>query len=566
MGIRSARKDEEEGFMHIETNMDRRSFLKGALATAGAGVLAGAGLSGCSPAGNGSSSEQAQSEEGATSQAALGKDSIERKEGSETREADAVVVGAGAAGLMAALALTRAGKHVIVVEKGANAFMSNFSVCGGPAACETKLQEEEGETVTLDTLFNYMYDFSRSGVNGKLLRGSLACTSDALNTMIDLGIKMSLWPDVYGNGFRARHYLEDEGEDRVQPIVDEIEGAGGEFMYSAAGQKIIMENGTVAGLQTESGVDVKAPCVVVCTGGFLGSEALQRRFFNTPVFALGNTMSDGTGIAMVVDAGGALDRNFAIGGNECGAVSQYTEGWPFDEEWHNLNEHYGYWLFGGLYTDTSGERFIDEKKIADYPLAIGGEASVRAGKCYVVMDDDYYQGVQEQGIYAYLGKPESWASGEEADFYSPTKENAETHLQQAIDQGWARKADTVAELAQAFNLANLEETVEEYNKYCDEGKDEEFGKDPAFLKPVKKAPFYIFEYVPSAWTTIGGVKVDSCARAVDSDNNAIPGLYVAGVDQGSAYSMPYYTNPGACVGIALGSGMYAGQNAAEYLG
>lgn len=95
--------------------------------------------------------------------------------------------------------------------------MSNFAMCGGPAACETKLQEQEGETVTLDTLFGYMYDFSRASVNGALLRNCLAGTSEALNAMIDLGMPMSLWPDVYGNGFRARHYLESEGEERVAP-------------------------------------------------------------------------------------------------------------------------------------------------------------------------------------------------------------------------------------------------------------------------------------------------------------------------------------------------------------
>lgn len=65
------------------------------------------------------------------------------------------------------------------------------------------------------------------------------------------------------------------------------------------------------------------------------------------------------GINMVLDAGGALDRNFAVLGNECGAVSAATTGSPFTEDWHNVNEHYGYWLFGGLYTDTAaGKRLV----------------------------------------------------------------------------------------------------------------------------------------------------------------------------------------------------------------
>ena len=463
---------------------------------------------------------------------------------------------------MAALKLGEAGKKVIVVEKAPSASMSNFSMCGGPAACETKLQEQEGETVTLDTLFGYMYDFSRTSVNGALLRNCVAGTSDALNSMIDLGIPMSLWPDVYGNGFRARHYLESEGEERVAPLVQAIEAAGGEFLYSAGGEKIIMEDGAVRGLQTDKGVDVLAPNVVVCTGGFLGGKDMQMQVFNTPVFSLGNSLSDGAGINMVLDAGGALDRNFAILGNECGAVAAATQGSPFTEDWHNVNEHYGYWLFGGLYTDTAGERFIDEGRIAEFPLAIGGEALVRAGKAYVVMDSDYYEGVLGDGIFAYLGEPASWASGAEADYYKTTPENAETHLQQAIDEGWGCKADTVAELAEKFSLDALEATVERYNGFCEAGVDSDFGKDAAFLKPVKTAPFYAFEYVPSAWGTNGGVKVDSHLRAMDAENNPIPGLYVAGVDQGSAYCVPYYTNPGASVGLALGSGVYVAKEIA----
>ena len=114
-----------------------------------------------------------------------------------TYDADVVIAGAGAAGLMAALNLSRAGKKVIVLECSANANGSNFSMCGGPAACETKMQKEENEWVSLDTLFTHMYNFTNTAVNGRLLRKVLACTGKAIDDMQDLGIEMYLWPDVY---------------------------------------------------------------------------------------------------------------------------------------------------------------------------------------------------------------------------------------------------------------------------------------------------------------------------------------------------------------------------------
>lgn len=538
----------------METSMDRRGFLKGMAAT-GIAACAGASLASCAPA-----SPKANDESSETTST-----KIERKEGAQTKECDVVIVGAGAAGLMAALKLARAGKQVIVLEKAESVGMSNFAMCGGPTACETKLQEQENAPVSLDTIFSYMYDFSRTSVNGKLLRNSLAHTGEAINAMLDLGIPMTLIPDTYGVGFRGRHMFNVGGMDRVQPVADAVIEAGGEILTKTAGEKIIMENGVAKGVQTDADLDIMAKAVLVSTGGFLGNEKMQREHFNTPVYALGNVLSDGGGINMVLDAGGRLDRNFAVLGNECGAVSKATQGSPFTEDWHNVNEHYGYWLFGGLYVDPAGDRFIAEDRIAQFPLAIGGEAILRTGKAYIVMDDDYYQACQNGGIYSYLGQPVEWVSGPVADYYAPTKANAEAHLSQAIEEGWAAKAETIEELAEKFNLLNLEKTVEEYNEFCATGVDADFNKSASFLKPVAKAPFYIFEYVPSAWGTNGGVKVDANLRALDGENKAIEGLYVAGVDQGSVYSVPYYTNEGSSVGLALGSGAFAADVISDFI-
>ncbi len=488
----------------------------------------------------------------------------------ETRKYQVVVVGAGAAGLMAADHLADYGLDVCLLEKGSSTSVSNFSLCGGPNACETRLQEQEGEWVSLKQMYQYMYGFSNGSVNAGLLKSVLAGTGPCINRMLDLGIEMELWGDPYGTGFRGRHYLISEGEERTQPIVDDIVSKGGTVVTSADVYAILRDDdGTVTGVQADiDGVvtDVTADATIVCTGGFIGNSTMQRERFNTTVFPLGNTVSDGTGIQMVLNAGGVLDRQFSVLGNECGAVSPATTGWPFTAEWKNVNEHLGYWLFGGLFVDATGRRFCDEGRVAQLPLAYGGEVLTRAGHAWVVMDSDYYEGVQDKGIWEFLGKPESWTAGEENSFYSPDPAVAEEHLQQAIDEGWGMQADTIDEIAEKFGLDQLSETIEAYNSYCDSGEDAEFYKDPAFLKPVAKAPFYAFEYVPSAWGTNGGVKVDSCLRAVDEENVAIPGLYVAGVDCGSMYTQPYYTNPGASVGNAMGSGWAVAEQVAAQLG
>lgn len=527
----------------------RRDFLKGTLA--GTATIAAASILGFS------TTPIANAEE----KGALGT-------ADETYSGDVVIVGAGAAGLHAGLNLARSGKKVIIVEKAASPYASNFSMCGGPTACETHIQEMEKATVTLDTIFDHMYEFSRGSVNGQLLRKVLSCTGTAIDTMEELGIGMFLMEDTYGVGFRGRHMFTVGGMDRIDPLKNDIEANGGEFIFSTAVSEIILKDGNAVGVKGKNKdmvIEVDANAVLICTGGFLGGEEMQKEHFNTKIFPLGNTLSDGTGIRMVQNAGGVLDRNFAVLGNELGAVSPATTSWPFTAEWHNKNEHYGHWLFGGLYVDPSGERFVNEGDVALFPLAKGGEALVRAGKAFVIMDDKYYQSVKASGVYATLREPAEWISGQTANVFSPTEENADAHLEQAIEEGWGIKADTIEEIAEKFGLTYLPETVKKYNEYCANGKDGEFGKPACFLYPIEEGPFYAFEYVSSAWGTNGGVKVDSHLRALNGDNDYIPGLYVAGVDVGSMYSSPYYDNEGASVGLAVGSGVLAAREISEFL-
>ena len=69
-----------------------------------------------------------------------------------------------------------------------------------------------------------------------------------------------------------------------------------------------------------------------------------------------------------------------------------------------MNEHYGYWLFEACTPIRQASVFIDEGRIAEFPLAIGGEAPVRAGKAYVIMDSDYYEAGERRRHLCLLGR------------------------------------------------------------------------------------------------------------------------------------------------------------------
>lgn len=466
---------------------------------------------------------------------------------------DVVIAGAGAAGMMAALELGEAGKKVLLLEKGKSPAVSNFARAGGPAAAETEIQKKEQVSLTSRELYKHMSSWARHTVNEALLKNVVFCTGRAVNRMSRLGITMDLMEDTYGVGFRARHFFSIRGKVRTDIFVAELERLGVELWCDTEASELIWDEKGITGLIVRRTKDdcieeisLQVSRVILCTGGFQGNPDMIRRFFGVNHMAsLGNNLSSGDGIRMAEQAGAVLDRNFALPGNEGSATTTKRK---------KYNDNLCFGLYGGLLVDHNGLRFMNEKEIADFPLAIGGEAFARHEKTYCIVDSDMFEGCQTLGAYKYMGEPENWRAGKA--LWHPILEHAEEHLPTAIDEGWAFKGNSMEELAEYFHLPFLTETVRKYNEMCDKGQDQDFDKAKNFLKSVQKAPFYIFEYEPACWCTNGGIKTDSRLQALDANGAPIPGLYVIGADNGSMYTSPYYDNEGSSLGLALGSGVY----------
>ena len=224
--------------------------------------------------------------------------------------------------------------------------------------------------------------------------------------------------------------------------------------------------------------------------------------------------------------------------------------------WQRSNGAMTIGIYGGLLVDPNGERFFNEYYMANQPLSVGGEAVLRAGKFYAVIDQAFVDAISTVGLFEYLGNPDDWYVGTMTAKGVVLKTLPED-LEKAVAQGWAVKADTIEDCAAFFKMDKLAETVKTYNAYCAAGKDDEYFKNPTFLKPVAQAPFYVVEYEPSAWGTLGGLRTDSSLRVLHKDLTPVKGLYAAGVDAGSLYCQPYYQVEGTAVGLAFGSGIYA---------
>lgn len=473
---------------------------------------------------------------------------------------DVIVVGSGAAGMMAAWKVSKAGLTCVILEKGEHITVSNAARCGGPALANTRLQQEQDATVTVEQLFDHMYGFSRGTVHAGLLRNALKKGREVEQALLEAGIEMTLVEDTYGAGFRARHLFHTTSVKRWEMLAKLLKAQGVKiFLQREVKHLIQKESGRVGGVVVKNLAENRveefyASAVVVATGGYLGNEEmLKEHFGDVHIGILGSRLSDGAGIRMVLETGGILDRNWGLCTNEFGGYHSKMV--------KRMSTNMYFAIGGGILVDRNGRRFMNEQYLSDEPLSLGGEMTLREGRYYALLDNEYYHALEKGSLYDYYGRPKDWYVGK--NIHDQKFRWKEEDLSRDILDGIAAKADTLSELSKRFHLPYLESTVKEYNEMCVQGKDVAFGKSGYLLKPVMKAPYYIFEYEPSAWCTFGGVKTDEFCRVLSSSFQTIEGLYVAGVDNGSCYSVPYYDNEGAAAGIAFTTGIVAGEHVVE---
>lgn len=541
-------------------DISRRDFLKGSLATAAS--AAALGLTGIAPA---------FADEGAQKELLI-PDAL--------YEADAVVIGAGAAGLMAAMELAAAGKATILLEKGPTVAVSNGSQAGGPALAETRVQAAEDANVSVQTLYDCEYGFSRGTVNGSLLRKCTEQGDRVVGNFMDNGVNMGLRIDSYGMGFRARHNFANlegtqlRGLDRFGPLIEKFEADGGLLLCNREAVRLIKEGDAVTGVYVKNNEDkyveqFNAKAVLIATGGYAGNEEMLKKFYgDITVWPLCNTLSTGQGYDMVIEAGGIADRNWALCCNEFGGANHKIPG-IMGGQMRSASPALEPALYGGLIVNRNGDRFMNEQYLSDRPLALGGEMALREGLYYAVLDQEMMDAVATVGIRGYYGDPEEWYVGSHGSvFYkngsNVVRDDLPGSVDAAVEQGWGAKG-TLAECAKVFGMKNLEATVEAYNALCEAGEDTQYYKAPYLLHKLSGDTYYVFEYEPSIWSTFGGVKTDDYCRALASDQSVIKGLYVAGVDNGSLYCSPYYENEGASLGIAYTSGIVAADCMIDFL-
>lgn len=495
-------------------------------------------------------------------------------------QAECVVVGGGAAGSAAAYKLAKNGKKVLLMEKGKSLLESDFSRISGFMGCETSFQKAAGITVaSKKNLYDYLTEWSKGDVNPKLIASLLDHNAEAVELFSDMGLTYSFYSDWVDSDKKEYynedmtwgplHLINEYGPDRTDTVTNALREAGVEVLFDCAATDLVMEDGRVHGvkglLHGSEPVEVHAKAVFLATGGFGNNPEMMKDQFNgAPLLNLGSHHNTGDGIRMALAAGAVLEQSTGLCCNEiCGATDCHN-GYIFDDEFRMYNDHLGFAIYGGLAVDGEGERFINEERMATNPLATNGIPALSVGRMYVVMDGEYYEGCCTKGIYEYLGRPD-WDYG--SHLFVPVLDRAKDQFKQAEEEGWAIRADSLKEIAEKWGLANLEETVERYNSLCAAGEDRDFGKASMFLTGIKEGyGYYAFSYVGGFWCTLGGVKTDARLRALNAEDQPVPGLYIGGTEMGSAFGRTYYDIAATGSGLAIASGVIAAEEMVKYVG
>lgn len=402
---------------------------------------------------------------------------------------DVLVIGGGGAGLVAAIEAASNGAKVILVEKmpavGGNTIIS----ATGITASDTVLHTEQGIPFTKADHFKRTMDTSKNLANAELVNILVNSSSDAIDWLIKLGMKLKVRSDAEPFWLVPveGHY----GAQLVGAFVKEAQNYKKlEIRTNTKALELITDNGAVVGAKVDNKGEVyniKAKAVILATGGLNNNPEMIAQYnakyanIHTEMTTPGAT---GDGILM------ALAVNADLVDMEYFQVRPLSSNGNWYHERIVATED-----VSGIVVNVNGERFTNEtaaprtlaSEILKQPESIG----------YIIYDNRV------------LATPDG---------------------KKAFEIGNGVQANTIEELAVLINMdpAVLKKTIDDYNSGIDP-----FGR--LVLGKVIEAPYVAVKTLPSNHYTMGGVKVDANAQVIDKNNKPIPGLYAAGEVMGGLY-------------------------------
>ena len=455
-----------------------------------------------------------------------------------TMEADVVVVGAGAAGLSAGLKAVQDGKNVIILEKMGVIGGASAMAGSGTMATGSTWQKEDGYEDSPEQLVE---DMMENGHN-KNDRATVELFANTIGEAFDWLVDENGAAVPYQrSGEPTRSYSGvGRGAGVCQSLCDKFLAEGGTLLLNTPATALIINDGAVTGVMAEGegkAYTINAKAVVLASGGYGANDERVPDEYKAFVYA-GHAGAEGDAIAMVEPLDADLINMDLINTQPNSMILPSGLG-----QYCNPGVSRAY-AAGGFMVNQDGERFFNEQANA-WDLMQAMKANDAQ---YLIMDqaafDGFNAGMTGSKIYT-MEDVETWL----ADDYEgqPVMKTAAT-LEELADK-LGIPADALSASAQAFNEAAAS------------GSADEFGRTPAAAQS-EEGPYYALEMHIRYYASLGGLHINDGMQVLNTQQEAIPGLYAAGEVVGGLEGDVYMG--GTLFGWAIASGYEAGIAAAAY--
>jgi succinate dehydrogenase/fumarate reductase flavoprotein subunit len=475
-------------------------------------------------------------------------------------ETEVAIIGSGAAGLSAALTAAEVGARVMVFEKQ-RSLGGTANFIQGIFAVESGMQRKEYITYSRDEAFKAIMEYSHWRANPRLVRAIVNESAATISWLQDQGVEFTAITINMPNAPRTYHVLKGRGEPAMKALASRAKEKGVDIRPGVPVKRLIRQGERVVGLVVEEDGEerlVKANAAVISAGGYANNKDWIKRYtgfdLGENIIPVGNVDKMGDGIRMAWEAGAAEEGLGLLEVNRVG---------PLGPEFAMACHLELAASQPDLWVNARGERFCDES-IGFYDTPVGNaSARNREGYTFSLFDDSIKKLMLENGI-------ERNVAIENMPGTRPV--DLEKEMKAALERGSTEvfAADSVAGLASRLGMKGevLEETVAEYNRFCAQGHDDLFAKDPRYLRPLQGPRFYAIRAHTIFLGTMGGIKINEKAEVIDKKERVIPGLYAAGFDAGGLYGDSYCMRDasGLSSAFAFNSGRLAGRNALQLIG
>ena len=341
----------------------------------------------------------------------------------------------------------------------------------------------------------------------------------------------------------------------LTPLMTNIEGRA-EVRFGIEATSLVRDEGgaiTAVNATHADGhaITISIGAVVIATGGFGSNYDLMRQYSS---FNPLSQSFEGPQQGFAIIAGPKIGAQLVMPGGCTRSYSPADPLLPADNEGR------------AIMVSLEGVRFVNENLYFSDCGYLGGEQGFSS--VYRLYDQALVDSLTDEGL----------------DF---------SDMENAIAAGTAFRANTIVDLASqiGMNALALSETIERYNRACETGIDEEFGKpatrvgkifDPnrelsympvmidreyTLLNPISTAPFYALRCDSKAGgpytITHGGLKINTNGQVLDCFDAEIPGLFAAGESANGQFLGKWYPQSGTSLLICFTMGRFAGSNAAK---